>query len=405
MYWKNISSVFSGTLAAQLIIIVGSIFIARIFSPSEFGKFSAWLAIVSFSSVIITLRFEAVLAIVEEGMDRLKAVFFVFLISITISIVLFASLVLAKNSPWIDIYFSKSILLILTIAPAALFLALNQVCQMWAAAEGMYKNLIIMRLVHAVTIIGMQISLGLKYPYAASLAVGFTIAGVIGLGIAITIMPKFIDVKFYNFQNLKSFFKRYRKFPIFALPADSINSAVAQLPVLIISLRFGSEVAGYLALTMRVLGAPLGLIGKAVLDVFKRHAVQNIQQEGNCRDLYLSTFSVLAFSSLLFVVATILLADEIFRVAFGSEWVVSGKMAIWLLPMFALGMIASPLSYLSYLVEKQHIDLLWQSGLAIVVLLNLNSFSTYESTLIAHSIGYGLMYLIYIFISYNLSKR
>lgn len=395
---------FVGTLAAQLIPIIGSIFIARIFTPSEFGKFSAWLAMVSFLSVIITLRFEAVLAIVEEGIDRLKAVFFVFLISIATSVVLFIGVVLGRNFSWINIYFPDSMVLLLTIAPAALFLALNQVCQMWAAAEGLYKKLITMRLVQAATLIGVQISLGLKYPCATSLAIAFAIAGVIGLGVSINLMPKFINIQFYSFPKLKSFWARYHKFPVFALPADSINTAVAQLPVLIVTLRFGSEVAGYLALTMRVLGAPLGLIGKAVLDVFKRHAVKNIQKAGDCRELYLSTFAVLAFASLIFVVATIFLAEDIFRVAFGSEWIVSGEMAIWLLPMFALGMIASPLSYLAYLVEKQHIDLFWQSGLMIVALINLNYFSSYESTLIAHSVGYGFMYIIYIFISFKLSK-
>lgn len=83
MYWKNISSVFAGTLLAQAIPIIGSIFIARIFTPSEFGKFSAWFAIVA---IVITLRFEAVLAILEDGMARLKAVFFVFLIATGITI-------------------------------------------------------------------------------------------------------------------------------------------------------------------------------------------------------------------------------------------------------------------------------------------------------------------------------
>lgn len=405
MYWKNVSSVFVGTLLAQVIPIIGSIFIARIFAPSEFGQFSVWFAIVAFVAIVITLRFEAVLAILEDGMERLKAVFYVFLIAISISILFFVGVILGKNLPWIDMYFPESMMLLLTIAPAALLFALNQVCQMWAAAEGQYGKLITMRLVQATLLIGVQISFGLAYPIAASLAVGFMVAGMIGLVWSMAMMPKFVYAQFLSFEKIKVFSKRYKSFPMFALPADSINTAVAQLPVLIVSYRFGSDVAGYLALTMRVLGAPIGLVGKAVLDVFKRHAIQNIKAKGNCRDLYIHTFSVLALASVALVVGTIYLAQDIFRLAFGLEWFVSGQMAIWLLPMFALGMIASPLSYMTYLVEKQHVDLLWQSGLMIVALVNLSFFKTYESTLIAHGIGYAFMYIIYIAISYRLSAR
>lgn len=404
MFWKHVSSVFAGTLLAQLIPIIGSLFITRIFAPSEFGKFSAWLAIVTLVSVIITLRFETVLAIVEDGMDRVKAVFFVFAIAIMMSGLFFLCAILGKNLLWISFYLPDSTVLLLTIAPAALFLTLNQVCQTWAAAEGMYGRLNIMRLVQASILIFVQISLGLKYPTANSLMVGLVVASVIGLAWSIAMMPKFVYVQFFNFIEFKCFFRRYKNFPLFALPADSINTAVAQLPVLVVSFRFGSEVAGYLALTMRVLGTPIGLVGKAVLDVFKRHAVQDIRKIGNCRGLYINTFRMLALASLILVVGTIYWAEDIFRMAFGPEWIVSGHMAKWLLPMFALGMIASPLSYMAYLVEKQHIDLLWQSGLMIVSVINLCIFSSYESTLVAYGIGYALMYFIYIFISYRLSS-
>ena len=404
MYWRNISSVLAGSLVAQIIPILGSIFITRIFAPSEFGNFSAWLAVVYFTSVVITLRFEAALAIVEDGIERLKAAFIVFFITTATAVILFISVILGKDFLLNYTYFSNSMTTLLTIVPAALLLALNQVCQMWAAAEGMYRKLVIMRLVQAATLIVVQIGLGLIDPNSLSLVAGFAIASVIGLGSSMAMMPKFSYIQNSSIQEFKSFFKKYRKFPLLALPADSINNAVAQLPILIVSLRFGNEVAGYLALTMRVLGAPVGLIGKAVLDVFKRNALQDIQKTGNCSNLYVKTFSMLTLASLVLIVGTIFLAEDIFRIVFGLDWIVSGQMAKWLLPMFALGMIASPLSYLTYLVEKQHIDLLWQSALMGSTLINLNLFPTYESTLIAHSIGYACMYVFYIFISYKLSK-
>ena len=105
------------------------------------------------------------------------------------------------------------------------------------------------------------------------------------------------------------------------------------------------------------------------------------------------------------VVSTVLLAEDIFRIAFGREWLVSGQMAVWLLPMFALGLIASPLSYMVYLVEKQYFDLVWQVVLMTIVIGALYVFSTIKGTLIGYAVGYAVMYTFYIGLSYRLSGR
>ena len=403
-FWKNVSSVFAGTLVAQSIPIIGSLFIARIFAPSAFGEFSTWLAIVTFVSVVVTLRFEAMLAIAADGRDRARAVFIIFAVTILMAVLLFICMIAAKFLPGIKNYFPNSTALVLTIVPAALCLALNQTWQTWAAAEGFYGKLNIMRLVQASTLVLVQIGVGLKYPTAISLVVGFVVATGIAFAWSIKIMPSFFHEQFCSLIVFRNFFFKYKSFPLYALPADEINTAAGQLPVLVVSYRFGNEVAGYLALTMRVLGAPIGLVGKAVLDVFKRYAIQSIQQTGNCQSLYIKTFVALLLASLILIGGTVVLAEDIFRVAFGAEWLPASRMAIWLLPMFAMRMIASPLSYMAYLVERQHIDLLWQVGLMLVTVATLYVFHSYESTLIGYSAGYAAMYLLYIFISYKLSK-
>ncbi|WP_417283177.1 lipopolysaccharide biosynthesis protein [Comamonas sp.] len=403
-FWKNVSSVFAGTLVAQSIPIIGSLFIARIFAPSEFGEFSTWLAIVTFVSIVVTLRFEAMLAIAADGMDRVKAVFIIFAVTIMTAVLIFICMIAASFFPSIRHYFPGSAALLLMIVPAALCLALNQIWQTWAAAEGLYSKLNAMRLVQASTLVLAQIGIGFKYPAAISLVVGFVAATGIAFLCSIKLMPSCIDTQFFRVIEFKKFFSRYKSFPLYALPADAINTAAGQLPVLVISYRFGHEVAGYLALTMRVLGAPIGLVGKAVLDVFKRYAIQSIQKTGNCQSLYIKTLMSLLLASIFLVAGTVFLAEDIFRVAFGAEWIPASRMAIWLLPMFAMRMIASPLSYMAYLVERQHIDLIWQAALMLVTVATLYVFHSYESTLIGYSAAYAAMYILYILISYKLSK-
>lgn len=402
-YWKNVSSVFSGTLLAQSIPILGSLVITRIFSPEGFGEFSTWLALVSFISVVVTLRLENTLPIVTDGQSRKEAVFIILVTTLFVTTLLTACLFASYFLFEIREFLPKRTTLLVLAPPAIVFVALNQVWQTWAAVDGSYKKLNIMRLVQALTTVLIQIIAGLEYPSAFSLVLGFVLASVISFTVAFRMMPHFGDHEYCSNIEYSQFFKKNKKFFLYALPADAISTAVSQLPLLVIFHRFGSETAGFLALTIRVLGAPVGLVGKAVLDVFKRHAVQSIREFGNCRELYLKTLMVLFAASVLMVVCTVFRAEEIFRLAFGAEWTQSGRMAIWLLPMFALGLIASPLSYISYIVGKPHIDLIWQIALMITVVTTLYSFASYRSTLIGYGVGYAVMYVAYIFMSYRLS--
>jgi O-antigen/teichoic acid export membrane protein len=402
-FCKHASSVFAGTLLAQSIPIIGALVITRIFAPSDFGDFSTWLGLVSFISVVVTLRLETVLPIVDDGKARAHAVYIILITTLLVLILLVIFLIALNYIFGIWEFLPKNSLFLVLGPPAILFVALNQVWQTWAAVDGVYGKLNIMRLVQVLATVLIQIMAGLKYPNAISLILGFLLANCISFVVAAVMMPRFVSYSFFNFVKFREFFLRYKNFLFYALPADAINTAVSQLPLLVVFHRFGSEAAGYLALTMRVLGAPVGLVGKAVLDVFKRHAAQSIRESGNCRELYLNAFMVLAAASVVMVFCTIFFAEYIFLFAFGVEWSESGRMALWLLPMFALGLIASPLSYMSYLVEKPHIDLLWQVGLMIILVISLYSFSSCRLALIGYGASYAVMYLVYIFMSYRFS--
>ncbi|KJS27213.1 MAG: hypothetical protein VR76_09615 [Pseudomonas sp. BRH_c35] len=205
-------------------------------------------------------------------------------------------------------------------------------------------------------------------------------------------------------QAVIGFWRRHSNCPKFGVPAGAINTAAAQLPLLIVASRFGAEIAGLLAMTMRILGAPIGLLGKSVLDVFKRHAATNFRARGECAGDYIRTFRVLTLGSFVFCVVMVFASEWLFAFAFGEVWRGAGTITIWLLPLFALRFIASPLSYMVYIAGKQHIDLLWQIVLLGVVLTTLSIPSNHALALQAYSGGYSILYVIYLWMSYRFSR-
>lgn len=402
-FWRSVTSVFMGTLIAQFIPIVGSLIIARQYLPESFGEFSAWLGIVMLLAVILTARFEAALAIEEDGAPRLYAVFATLLMTGILTAI--AGVVITGVKLLMPHWFDGiSFFSFLILVPTAFLMAISQIWQSWAAAEGAYRILSVMRIAQAAMITILQIAAGWLVATADVLVGAYLAGAAVGLIISITVYPLKIRWKWdMVWRHSKKFWGRQKKFPMFSLPADAINTAAAQLPIIIVAFRFGAEMAGWLAMSMRLLGVPIGLLGKAVLDVFKRHAAVSFRERGECRKEYIRTFQVLGFGSIGFCIVMYFLGESAFSFLLGAKWKQAGEIAVWLMPLFAMRFIASPLSYVIYIAEKQHIDLLWQVALLGMTIVSLYSNLSSENAIKLYSAGYSFLYMIYLGMSYRFS--
>lgn len=392
-------------VAAQSIPILGSLCISRLYSPADFGSFSAWLGIVVTAAVLITGRFETSLAVEPDGEPRKLA----FKATLATSILAISALSLVAIGGYLAVPRLHQLPtgLVLFFFPAALLLAAIQTWQSWAAAEGAYRQLSGMRIAQAVGVTAFQIIMGYVRPSAAGLAFGHLMGGVFGLAVAARCMP--IDLRSLLPRSglsaeLRQFWSSHRRFPMFSLPADLINSASGQLPTIIIASRFGVDASGVFALTGRILGAPIALIGGAFLDVFKRAASTSYRTHGNCREEYVRTFKVLSLGGVLLAAGVMWAAEPLFVLLFGEPWRQSGVIAIWLMPMFALRFVASPLSYVFYITGKQHVDLAWQCFLLGLTLAAFFMSRSFQVAVESYAIGYAVLYVVYLSLSYRYSK-
>ena len=401
-YWKSVASVLTGTALAQIIPIIGSLLIARLYAPAEFGVFSAWLGIVLLLGVVLTGRFETALAIEADGEPRRLA--FISTLA-TAGLVACAAATLLAIAMFVvpGVTDSFPVVLLVASVPTALSIAIAQSWQSWAAAEGSYRHLSVMRIVQAGAVTVIQIIMGTIEASADALAIAHILGVAMGVACSAYLMPTGGFPAGQAIATVRSFWTRHRRFPLLSLPADAINTGAAQLPLLIVASRFGAETAGLLAMTMRILGAPIGLLGKSVLDVFKRHAASSFRERGECRSDYVRTFKVLALGSVAFCSVMIFASESLFTITFGEAWRGAGTIAVWLLPLFALRFIASPLSYMVYIAGKQHVDLFWQIALLGMTVASLSIPSNHQLALQAYSLGYSMLYVVYLAMSYRFS--
>lgn len=398
-FWVNVIRVLRGAALAQAIPVLGSLVLARLFAPAEFGVFATWLGSVSVVAIAVTGRYEMALALEPDGAPRLVAVRAILVVigAGTAALLLIATLLLVITP---GVFGAIPITLVAAAAPAAGLTAASQTWQCWAAAEGRYAALTAIRICQAFAITVSQIAAGVLHPTASSLGLAQSGGLLAGLAVAAFLLP--LD-RSGAWAQERRFLARHRRFPALSLAADSISTAGAQMPLFLVTSRFGAEAAGLLALAMRTLGAPIALLGAAVLDVFRQRAASAYRERGNCRQEYVSTAKGLAASAVIAGVILALSSRRLFSLAFGPKWAASGIIALWLLPLFSLRFVASPLSYTFYIAGEQRLDLAWQCVLFAVVLATLWFPSTYGGALQAYSLGYSAMYLAYLALSYHLS--
>ena len=401
-FWRSALFVFQGQVIAQLIPVLSYVVIAKTISAESFGVFAIWLGVAKTYCVFATLRLENALVIEPDGEIRDKGLVLIILTALLMSMPLsLVTLILYHVVPQSLSALSPTSWLLL--GPFAFFFACDVSLQTWAAADGRYRDLNRIRLAQAGLIALFQIAFVLVFRNSEGLIMGTCLGCLSALLVSYFIWPIKSSPKNKLQSELVGFWRRHKNFPKYALPAGAVSSLVAQLPVLIVGGRFGMEAGGQLALTLKMMAAPVGLLGNAVRDVFKRNAANDIATLGNCAALYKSTFAMLSLGGVAFVIIAILLAETLFVLVFGEERRQAGVFAAWLSPTFALGFVASPLSYLIFIVNRQGIDLMWQSGLLAIIFSALTFPSTLMSALWTYALGYSLMYVIYLFITYRLS--
>jgi len=408
-YGKKIIAALGGTATAQAINILGALAITRIYAPAEFGLFASWLVITNILTNCLSHMLEHTFGLEPDGDERSVLVMATVAVSLVTAM---AVAVFVLIFYWLGIYFFNDSMINIPpvlwwlLMPQSLGATLLLVWQSWAANDGNLRYLVQIRISQAAFIAALQITAGIMQPNVSSLAVAQTAGVLLSVGMCWYLMPLRIPVKFsVLLRHMRYYWSKYRRFPLLALPANLVGVTADRLPVLLIAGRFGAEIAGYYALVVRVMATPIALLGGAVLDVFKRSAAEERNATGSCQHAYKRTFYLLLILSAILVVVVWFFASEFFVFFFGEQWAIAGNMVLWLLPMSATIFVASPLSYVFFIMQKQGVNLCWQICLCCMAVWVFMNIDYYKQSILVYAICYAALNFVYLILSCGYAKN
>lgn len=400
----------SGTAISQLILVLISPVLTRLYTPEAFGVYAVFLSITAIIGGNINLKYEQAIMLPDDADDAYKLSYLANYLNLIFSFLLLIIIAVFYKQIACVLKVDHQTSYWLYLVPfATYFIGFNTILVNLNNRFKNYKSMSgsVIAKNGAMTLV--QLLLGFfKLFLNSGLIIGQLVAYVFGNRVLqLNVDFSFKQMFKHKFSNFKAVMERYKDFPRYAFPAGIANAATLNISNLLILSVYSASNVGFFSLANRILGAPSVLISQSIAKVYYQKASEDVRRIGNCRGIFNSTFKKLFFLSLPIFIPTALLSDWAFPFIFGADWREAGVFASYLSLMFGLRFISSALSITINVTDHQKYGLyinlmLLLLNISVIVVSSILKCNMINFILI-YSLAMSLAYLVFIYIYFRLS--
>jgi lipopolysaccharide exporter len=407
---KNLLIVMSGTALAQILGYGLSPLISRLYSPSDFGAFGAFYAVISIVAALLTMDYSLAIMLPRNKDDAMNLFALSCVSTFIISAICLVICLLAPGYVQRLIKAPRSWILVLLIL-GILADGVNQACQAWCVRVKSFKHTSASQVVRSISTNGTQ--LGLGYLKGGSPALVF--AGVLGDTLASANLVRIVSKDLremkdaVGWKRIWQLARDYRDFPMYSASMNFVNSLSLGLPIFLLTHHFGIAVAGAYAFGVRILSAPMNLVQRALKQVLYQKASETHNAGGRLLLLYLKFTAGLFALGLLPALVFMIWAPDIFAWIFGAQWRTAGVFARSLILWLLFAFCNLPADLCARIARMQRKVFLYNLVLLVLRTVSLMVGGLYLSasnTVMLFSIVGAVMNVIFIcMIGFSLKKR
>jgi O-antigen/teichoic acid export membrane protein len=360
-----------GTALSQALMMLVLPFLTRLYTPQDFSVLAVYTGLLVIIAPAACLRLDIAIPMParDEDAANLLALALVFAVIISSALAVPALLIPRDLAYMLRAPKLEPFLWMLPIG--VLLAASSSAFQFWFVRSRDFSLIARTRITQAVGAAGVMVGFGWLGLTPGGLIVGQAVnsgAAAFGLGRHAFVGGK-EAVKSVSMAEMRRVLRVYDRFPKYSTLETLANNASIQLPVVMIAAMASGPEAGFLALAMRVMQGPMGLIGNAISQVY----VANAPDAFRAGDLGAFTANILGalmrtgVGPLLF---TGMVAPDVFAMVFGDDWRRAGILVAWMMPWFIIQFLTSPVSMALHVTNSQKLALGLQFvGLIIRVLV------------------------------------
>ncbi|WP_123875184.1 type 8 capsular polysaccharide synthesis protein Cap8K [Staphylococcus aureus] len=339
---------------AQVILIITTPIITRLYSPTEFGEFTIFSNIAMILISIINARYD--LLIVNTKNDRSANILsqISFLISLLILLILIPIFAI---SAWLYPNFILDFIFIIIM----LFLvSLTNIFTNYLNKERKYKVLSLINVFRAGSMALLQIIFGLLALGSLGLIIGFSLSYIAGITLGYKTFKKHFNIV-RDKEETKALFLENKNQLVYSTPSILLNSLSFSVVVFFIGILYTNTEVGIYGMAIRVLGIPVTIISLGLSKIFMQQANDYYIEYGNFRNLLLKFSSILVIVSIILYVPLYLFSEELVNILLGHSWVDAITVIKIVIPLFVIRLIVSTVSLSVIVLQKQQLELILQA--------------------------------------------
>lgn len=348
--------VMTGTAISQVIAVLTTPIISRLYEPAMFGVFGVYNSVIVMISMVSTLRYDHALMLPKNDADasNLLVVSFLcvmfFSLSTLIGCLIFKNLIHSSmNVPEIDLW-------PILIPLAVLLLGVYQSISAWSVRKKLFKLTATSHVSRSVVSSLVKLVAGLKNPHAIGLISGHLSGelvanlNVIYRGI---VADRFILKSSISFGRMKTLAKENLDFAVYGSGQLLIGAAALQVPILLMAKYYGSTTVGFYSFALSIIQFPLIMVQNSLRQVFFQKACETFNKNGDIYTLLKKTtlglYAIFLFPALLIFI----FGPALFALIFGKQWVTAGIFAQYIIPAAFIAFPKVPTAVLTRIYRKQ----------------------------------------------------
>lgn len=401
----------TGAGVAQLINFGSMPIITRIYSPSDLGILSLFLAIVSTLVPLTSLRYNTPIPLIKNNRLALNllSLSFIFIIFFTILITLILSI---YSDVLFNLFSSNQLIDYWYFIPITIFfLSLYELINSFALGNKKFKEISKSNSIQALLGGLTKIGLGLLDLKPLGLIIGTLVTNFTGSLYLLKTQFNSIknNAKYISKSKMHFLFNRFHEYPKYRLPSQFLLISSKQVPLFALAFLYNPELVGYFALTTLTLSVPFTLFGNTTGQAYYAEIAKiGANNSQKVYDLTKNVLKKLFLFGLFPFIIILFLSPILFSFVFGEKWLISGEFASILSFYTLTAFISSPLVHTLNIYKNQikflFLNILRVLANIIVFLISWTfNFTIYE-TIITYSIGMSLYFLFMTFYIFKTIK-
>lgn len=353
---RSLSFLVSGTVFAQGIQFAASLWLARLYTPDEFGQYASILAVASVLGALITFSYPTAIPLAEDDEESRVLVWLSMgasAASAALVTVFLAAGVVAGVEAW---GWRPDWQYMVFVPLTAWAIAVWGTLQFRQSRLSAFHRVALATSSGATSQVGTQLALGLSGAGAVGLSIGYLAGRLVSLSVLLRGarlgQPPAL-------RKLRLAAARWSQMPRWQLPTTVMNLLGTSALTPWVARQYGLDTAGAFAFAFLMLSVPAALVGQAVATILFPRLAEAERGTGIPPALVEEYVRRLSSVALPVFLPVLVLGPDLFAVVFGSEWTQAGQIAAILSPYLAVSLVSSPISSIPVVKRRLGRILTW----------------------------------------------